>query len=107
MNPFDAINPTPETMAEHAIRNKGLKKATTEMLIGDPTAASGILRQTDKEVLQERFKNVLNIDDMERKLENHQPAFFTYNTVPYKYMGYDSENIYVEVANMKQKLNKF
>lgn len=107
INPFDVLNPTPTKMAEHAIRNKGLKKAATEMLSGDPTAAMGTMRQTDKEVLQERFKNVLNIDDMERKLENHQPAFFTYNTVPYKYMGYDSENIYVEVANIKQKLKNF
>lgn len=97
----------PKKMTEWAIRNKGRAKATAEALNGDTNAAYQTLRETDKNVLQQRFKGVLNIDELQTKLENGKPAFFTYNTVPYKYLGFDSDNVFVEIAGMNQKLKKF
>lgn len=98
---------SPKKMAELAIRNKGRAEAASMLATGDTNAILKKLRETDKNVLQERFKGVLNIDELQTKLENGKPAFFTYNTVPYKYLGYDSDNVFVEIAGINQKLKKF
>lgn len=92
---------------EWAIRNKGKSKASTEFLLGDTAAALETLQKTDTAVLQSRYKGLFDLRGLQSKVDNGKPAYFVYNSVPYKYLGHDSEYVYVEVAGIKQKLKMF
>lgn len=91
--------------AEQAIYSEGLSKAIDSYKqTQDKDQLKEDIRQIDKRVLKYRYRGIINLDDLEKNLQDGKPAIFTYHTVPYKYLGFSGDDIYVEVGGIKQKM---
>lgn len=90
---------------EQGIYSRGLAEATAKYNeTQDRQQLENDLRAIDKRVLQYRYSGIMDINDLEAKLQSGKPAMFTYHTVPYKYLGFSGDDVYVEVGGIKQKM---
>jgi hypothetical protein len=88
-----------------SIVNQGIKSATEQYRQdNDKSAFARNVKKVNQEVLAMRYAGVFDINDMQTKLENKQPALFTYNGRPYEYLGFSGQEIYVRVGNKKTTL---
>lgn len=62
------------------------------------------LRKINQNVLAQRYSGVVDINEMQRKLENHEPAIFTYDDKPYEYLGFEGNDVYVKIGRIQTKL---
>lgn len=91
--------------AEQSIYSSGLSDALESYKqTQDKQQLQEDIRQIDKRVLQYRYRGIMNINELEKKLQEGKPALFTYQTVPYKYLGFSGDDVYVEVGGIKQKM---
>lgn len=88
-----------------SIVNQGIKAASEQYRQdNDKTAFARNVKKVNQDVLAMRYAGVFDINDMQTKLENKQPALFTYNGRPYEYLGFSGQEIYVRVGNKKTTL---
>lgn len=88
-----------------SIVNQEMQKATDQYRQdGDKSAFARNVKKINQSVLAMRYSGVLDIDDLQAKLENGKPAIFTYNDRPYEYLGFSGQEIYVRIGNKKTKL---
>lgn len=89
----------------NSIINQGIKSASEQYRQdNDKSAFARNVKKVNQEVLAMRYAGVFDINDMQTKLENKQPALFTYNGRPYEYLGFSGQEIYVRVGNKKTTL---
>lgn len=89
----------------NSIINQGIKAASEQYRQdNDKTAFARNVKKVNQDVLAMRYAGVFDINDMQTKLENKQPALFTYNGRPYEYLGFSGQEIYVRVGNKKTTL---
>lgn len=88
-----------------SIVNQEMQKATNQYRQdSDKSAFARNVKKINQSVLAMRYSGVLDIDDLQAKLENGKPAIFTYNDRPYEYLGFSGQEIYVRIGNKKTKL---
>ncbi|MBO5704489.1 MAG: hypothetical protein J6R99_00550, partial [Alphaproteobacteria bacterium] len=89
----------------NSIINQGIKAASEQYRQdNDKSAFARNVKKVNQEVLAMRYAGVFDINDMQTKLENKQPALFTYNGRPYEYLGFSGQEIYVRAGNKKTTL---
>lgn len=64
------------------------------------------IKQINQDVLSERYRGVLDLPDLQVKLDNKEPALFTFNGKPYEYMGFSGNDIFIKSGNKKSKLGE-
>ncbi len=88
-----------------AIVNQGMLNAVKQYSEDrDGAAFRNNLKKTNQAVLAQRYFGVVDIDDLQRKLENHEPAVFTYDDKPYEYLGFSGNDVYIKSGKTKSTL---
>lgn len=62
------------------------------------------IRKINQDVLATQYRGVLDIDELQSKVDNKQQALFMYNGRPYEYLGFSGKDIFIKAGNQKQKL---
>lgn len=73
---------------------------------GDGGQFRNNLKKVNQEVLAQRYFGVVDINELQRKLENHEPAVFTYDDKPYEYLGFSGNDVYVKSGKTKTTLGE-
>lgn len=88
-----------------SIIGRGLLGANAEYReTGDINIYRNRMRKINQDVLAAQYRGVLDIDDLQSKLDNKQQALFLYNGNPYEYLGFSGNDIFIKASNQKQKL---
>lgn len=88
-----------------SIIGRGILGANAEYRrTGDMNVYKNRMRKINQDVLSAQYRGVLDIDDLQQKLDDHKPALFLYNGNPYEYIGFSGNDIFIKAGNQKQKL---
>lgn len=96
--------PTQKKQSDSII-NQGLAQATSQYL-KDGNRDNFVLavKRLTQNVLSARYQGVVDVNDLQSKLENKQPAIFVYNGQPYEYLGFSGKDIFVKSGAKQMKL---
>lgn len=88
-----------------SIIGRGILGANAEYReTGDINTYRNRMRKVNQDVLSAQYRGVLDIDDLQSKLDNKQQALFLYNGNPYEYLGFSGNDIFIKAGNHKEKL---
>lgn len=83
----------------------GLRKANAQYRQNkDLEQYKAEIRKINQNVLAEKYRGSIDIDDLQNKLENNKSALFVYNGKPYEYLGFSGDKVFVKNGNMKTTL---
>lgn len=95
---IDSENPY-QRKQSWSIINKGMRDAINQFREdGDANQLNNAVKKINQDVLAERYFGVIDINDLQQKLDNHKPAIFIYNDRPYEYLGFSGNDVYIKLG---------